>query len=146
MRKSSESWEKEPFFRFDKIVKTHYAFWERILPRARFWNRSEKHYLTKNKIFGFWREIICWEKQFLNLKKMGNCCKCLQKDDDEERLIGDDSDSGLLLFFKWACFGICLHENLFSTLEKISIYPKNISLAWFLYILVWQILLPVCLS
>ena len=30
---------------------------------------------------------------------MGNCCKCLQKDDDEERLIGDDSDSGLLLFF-----------------------------------------------
>ena len=69
MRKSSESWEKEPFFRFDKIVKTHYAFWERILPRARFWNRSEKHYLTKNKIFGFWREIICWEKQFLNFKK-----------------------------------------------------------------------------
>ena len=36
---------------------------------------------------------------------MGNCCKCLQKDDDEERLIGDDLDSGLLLLFKkWAYF------------------------------------------
>jgi len=29
---------------------------------------------------------------------MGNCCKCLQKDDDEERLIGDDSDSDVSSF------------------------------------------------
>ena len=124
-------WESPPkaerrnlFFQiWDKIVKTHYAFWERILPRARFWNRSEKHYLTKNKIFGFWREIICWEKQFFEFKKkMGNCCKCLQKDDDEERLIGDDSDSGLLLFLKTGLFSNSVSWDL---LEVDSIWERK---------------------